>query len=190
MRPVLCTVLRYISMGVAADCKELCRGVVLVNSAGTSVSAKGGNGRPTCLHRLRRLLLPRYVNTWRRLASNSEWTVRASAQYTETTPQRHMYRYHTSTTGVSLVGTGCPSPERVHDFWALSPSMDASGGPVGKRVQHTASQYPVVRFMGWRAPFRSPTTTTATRRIDTKHPRASTTHENLPRPRQPPPFSQ
>ncbi len=27
-------VLRYISMGVAADCKELCKGVVLVNSAG------------------------------------------------------------------------------------------------------------------------------------------------------------
>ena len=25
---------RYISMGVAADCKELCQGVVLVNSAG------------------------------------------------------------------------------------------------------------------------------------------------------------
>lgn len=28
------SVLRYISMGVAADCKELCKGVVLVNSAG------------------------------------------------------------------------------------------------------------------------------------------------------------
>lgn len=39
MRRVLCpcAVIRYIAMGVAAECKELCRGVVLVNSAGKYV---------------------------------------------------------------------------------------------------------------------------------------------------------
>lgn len=37
---------RYISMGVAADCKDLCQGVVLVNSAG--LKANNGCATPTC----------------------------------------------------------------------------------------------------------------------------------------------
>lgn len=90
---------RYISMGVAADCKELCQGVVLVNSAGNGCSLRRTRKHASSSNNLKPSLsifreIGQYALDWRSLSGAR--TPRSTCATNEATHTLSMRRLWTA----------------------------------------------------------------------------------------------